>query len=442
MQNSRIWRIMAGLALWLALVAATSSCSSEKPVKTTVAGGPATPTPRVVSFATAGPTPTASAVSLAPATAQPTLTPLGAAPISTPSPLPATSSPVAATPMPAGSTPAPAGSAPAPTRSSPTPVPPTPTAGPTPTPTATLPPRPENENPLTGLTVSDPALLRRRPLQARVGNDPGARPQVGLSAADMVYEEITEWWVTRFTAIYLSNAPDAIGPIRSARLINTQLTGQYNAALINSGGSDPVRWELSQLPIVNLDEYFHPQPYFYRPGQGWQTRLAVNAAAARKLMASKGMEAAVPLRGFTFSDAPVGGSPAISITIPYPKATSPSQWRYDAASGRYLHWINGQPLVDLTNTLQISAANVIIYYAEHQPTDIVEDSNGATSIRIIVNGEGRAQVIRDGKVIEGRWRTGGEQTPDFLLPDGQLIPLKRGNSWVEVVPPDYKVVIQ
>jgi hypothetical protein len=290
--------------------------------------------------------------------------------------------------------------------------------------------------------VSDPAVLRRRPLHVRVGNDTGARPQVGLSAADMVYEEITEWWVTRFTAIYLSNAPEAIGPIRSARLINTQLTVQYNAALVNSGGSDPVRWELSQLPIVNLDEYFHPQPYFYRPGEGWQTRLAVNAAAARALMTSKGMEAAVPLRGFTFSDAPVGGSPAISITIPYPKATSLSQWRYDAASGRYLHWILGKPLVDITNTLQISAANVIIYYAEHQPTDIVEDSNGATSIRIIVNGEGRAQVIRDGQVIEGRWRTGGEQTPDFLTPDGQLIPLKRGNTWVEVVPPNYEVVIQ
>ena len=290
--------------------------------------------------------------------------------------------------------------------------------------------------------MSDPALLHRRPLHVRVGNDTGARPQVGLSTADMVYEEITEWWVTRFTAIYLSNAPEAIGPIRSARLINTQLTGQYNAALVNSGGSDPVRWELSQLPIVNLDEYFHPQPYFYRAGQGWQTRLAVNATAARSLMTSKGMEAAVPLRGFTFSDAPVGSGPAISITIPYPKATSLSQWRYDAASGHYLHWVNGKPLVDVTNTLPISAANVIIYYAEHRPTDIVEDSNGATSIRIIVNGEGRAQVIRDGKVIEGRWRTGGEQTPDFLLPDGQLIPLKRGNTWVEVVPPEYKVEIQ
>jgi hypothetical protein len=440
MQSSHVWRIMSGLAFWLALVATISSCSSDKPVKATVASGPTTPTPRVVSFATAGPTPTAGAAS--PVPASPTPTPLGASFISPPAPAPAVSTPVASTPVPAGSTPAPAGATPALTQSSPTPVPPTPTAGPTPTPTATLPPRPENENPLTGLTVSDPALLRRRPLHVRVGNDPGARPQVGLSAADMVYEEITEWWVTRFTAIYLSTAPEAIGPIRSARLINTQLTGQYNAALINSGGSDPVRWELSQLPIVNLDEYFHPQPYFYRAGQGWQTRLAVNAAAARNLMASKGMEAAVPLRGFTFSDAPVGGSPAISITIPYPKATSPSQWRYDAASGRYLHWVNGQPLVDITNTLQISAANVIIYYAEHQPTDIVEDSNGATSIRIIVNGEGRAQVIRDGKVIEGRWRTGGEQTPDFLLPDGQLIPLKRGNTWVEVVPPDYTVVIQ
>jgi hypothetical protein len=168
-------------------------CSSDQPVKTTVAGGPATPTPRVVSFSTAGPT----AGAASPVAASPTPTPLGAGFISPSAPTPVGSTPVAATPVPAGSTPAPAGPTPALTQSSPTPPPPTPTAGPTPTPTATLPPRPANENPLTGLTVSDPASLRRRPLHVRVGNDPGARPQVGLSAADMVYEEITEWWVTR-----------------------------------------------------------------------------------------------------------------------------------------------------------------------------------------------------------------------------------------------------
>jgi hypothetical protein len=275
-----------------------------------------------------------------------------------------------------------------------------------------------------------------------VGNDPGARPQVGLSAADLVYEEIVEWWVTRYTAVYLSQAPEMVAPIRSARLINTQLTQQYDAALVNSGGSDGVRWELSQLPIVNLDEYFWPKPYFYRENQGWQTRLAVDVAAAHQLMDREAMSAVGPLRGFTFSDEPLGGDPGETIFIPYPKQTSPVEWRYDSGSGRYLRWVNGEPMVDFANNRQITAANVIVYYADHLPTDIVEDSRGATSIRIIVNGEGRAQIFRDGVVIDGLWRTEGTQTPEFAFPNGEPVPLKRGNSWIEVVPTDYEVLVQ
>jgi hypothetical protein len=99
-------------------------------------------------------------------------------------------------------------------------------------------------------------------------------------------------------------------------------------------------------------------------------------------------------------------------------------------------------MLDFANSQQISAANVVVYYAEHLPTDIVEDSNGATSIRIIVNGEGRAQVFRDGMVIEGLWRANGDQTPELVFPNGEPIPLKRGNSWMEVVPTDYEVVVE
>jgi hypothetical protein len=313
---------------------------------------------------------------------------------------------------------------------------------PTNTPVPTIPPRPENENPLTGMLVDDPAVLQRRPVHVRVGNDPGARPQVGLSDADLVYEEVVEWWVTRFTAIYLSRAPQMVAPIRSARLINTQLTQQYDAALINSGGSDGVRWELSQLPIVNLDEYFWPKPYFYRENQGWQTRLAVDLVAVHQLMENEGMTASRLLRGFTFSDEPMGGNPAQTISIPYPQRTSQTEWRYEPDSKRYLRWVSGQPMIDFANDLQISAANVIVYYADHLPTEIVEDSNGATSIRIIVNGEGRAQVFRDGVVIEGLWRAEGTQTPQFVFPNGEPIPLKRGNSWIAVVPTDYEVSVE
>jgi hypothetical protein len=307
--------------------------------------------------------------------------------------------------------------------------------------------RPPDVNPLTGLPVTDPALLRRRPLLVRVGNDPAARPQVGLNQADVVYEEIAEWWVTRLTAIYLSQDPEMIAPIRSARLINLQLGTQYQGALASSGGSDGVRWELSQTSLINMDEFFVPRPYFYRPNEGWQTRLAFDATAGRDYLAGQGLETEVGLRGFIFDAAPdLSAFPntvvqdARQVTIPYPQQTSLTAWRYDAVSGTYWRDTLGQPMLDFDGN-QIAAANVIIYFADHQSTDIVEDSNGATSIRIIINGRGAAWLLRDGKILKGNWETDGTVTPNFIFDDGQPMPLKPGNSWVEVVPLAFEINI-
>jgi hypothetical protein len=44
-------------------------------------------------------------------------------------------------------------------------------------------------------------------------------------------------------------------------------------------------------------------------------------------------------------------------------------------------------------------------------------------------------------VLEGRWRTDGTQTPEFIFPNGEPIPLKRGTSWIEVVPTVYEVLV-
>jgi hypothetical protein len=307
--------------------------------------------------------------------------------------------------------------------------------------------RPADVNPLTGLKVDDPALLQRRPLMVRVGNDPGARPQVSLNEADLVYEEIVEWWVTRFTAVYLSHDPQTIAPIRSARLINLQLAPQYQAALAHSGGSDPVRWELSQSEIVNLDEFFVPEPYFYRPNEGWQTRLAFDAQAGRDYLDGEGLDGQIKLRGFVFTDnLELDKLPkqavidAEEVTIPYPRQTSLAEWSYDPQSGKYVRSTTGELMLDF-NGDQITAANVIIYFAEHQETDIVEDSNGATSVRIIVNGRGAAWIARDGKLLKANWDTDGQETPMFIFDDGQPAPLKPGNSWIEVVPLDYEIEI-
>lgn len=307
--------------------------------------------------------------------------------------------------------------------------------------------RPANVNPLTGLRVDDPATLQRRPIMVRIGNDPEARPQVALSEADIVYEELVEWWVTRFTAVFLTHAPEVIGPIRSARLINVLLTPQYQAALANSGGSDGVRWEISQSDIVNLDEFFVPGPYFYRPNEGWQTRLAFDAQAGRDYLADEDLEQDVDLRGFSFSEQlNTDNLPADAVVeaneviIPYPQLTSETTWTYDSSSGKYLRFVTGKPFLDANGT-QISAANVVIYFADHQETDIVEDSTGATSIRIMVNGQGTTWLLRDGKLLKGNWETNGRETPKFTFDDGRPMLFKPGNSWVEIVPLEYEIKV-
>ena len=305
-----------------------------------------------------------------------------------------------------------------------------------------MPDRAENVNPLTGLAVKDKSLLQRRPILVRIGNDPQIRPQSGLASADLVYEDIMDgWWITRLTAIFLSRDLEAVGPVRSARLVNLQIASQFDGGLVHSGASDPIRWQLAQSDIVDLDEFFHRTPYFYKEGADWRGRLFVNMVDLRAYMAKKGLEEAVPLRGFAFDKEPPAGTPATEVTIPYPK-NSVVRYEYDPLSGHYLRFVQDAPHLDAVTGKQLSAANVVVQFVPHEETDIVEDSLGTKSIRITVIGEGKALVFRDGLLIEGRWKAEDpKEMPLFVDENGQVIRFKPGQTWIQLVPPDYELTI-
>ena len=321
---------------------------------------------------------------------------------------------------------------------------PAPVATPTLAATATPTPNPY-VNPLTGQRVSDPALLQRRPIHVRIGNDPVIRPQTGLSQADLVFEEIMEGAGTRLTAVFLSQDPEAIGPVRSARLVNLELTPQFDAALVHSGASDKTRWLISQSKIVDLDEFFNPAPYYYLEDRDWRGRLFTSALRIREYLVKRDWEKAVSLRGFTFSPdgaPPPGGTPAQSIAIPYSGASS-VEWQYDALAGVYRRLVADKLQVDAGNKQSLTAANVVVIYARHEDTDIVEDSLGATAIRIILSGEGKAVVCRDGVAVAGRWQHDApEQLMRFVDAAGQPIPFKPGVTWFQIVPLDFAVTMK
>lgn len=334
--------------------------------------------------------------------------------------------------------------------SSPSPLPrPTFTAEPTPLPQATPTPKPTVKpsptalvSPLTGLPVANINLIKRRVLAVRIGNDPEIRPQEGLGKADLVYEEIMEgWWDTRFTALYLESEAERIRPIRSARLSSIHIAKQYDAALVNTGASDGVRWAISQTDIVNLDEYFHSTPYHILAGYDWRGRFYTSTDELHKYLKEKGLETTKIVKSYVFDTTAPKGSIANSVHIPYPNSCYVN-WKYDNASGLYLRWVADEPHLEGLTGEQISAANVVILYAEHKATDIVEDVTGATSIDIVLEGTGRAQVIRDGVMVEGTWKRNAENEPILYYDkQGKVIPFKPGKTWIQIVPPNYEVVI-
>ncbi len=327
---------------------------------------------------------------------------------------------------------------------------PTATASPTvvPTPTPTVNP---NLNPLTGQMVEDPAVLQRRPLLVRIGNDPEVRPQSGLSQADLVIEEAMDGWtLTRLTAVVWSKDPEVLRPIRSARLFTIELGHMFDGALVHSGANDSVRWLLSQSGLTDLDEYFNSTPYYWVEPQGkwasypWMGRVTTTAARLRAYLQAKGWEKAVRLPGFDFSqegDSAPEGDPATYLHIPYPRRAV-VEFYYDAEQGLYSRFVQGEPHTDALDGEQLSAANVIVHYAIYQETDVV-DVNGVPTLNVISTGEGRAQIFRDGVMIEAKWiRPDVHDFVEYVHLDGSPVLLKPGQSWIEVVPPDYQVTYE
>ena len=340
-----------------------------------------------------------------------------------------------------------------------------------PFPPKAIPSRPSNINPLTGLTA-DPAKLQRRPILARIGNDQIVRDsfwQAGTSSADIVFEELIDilgssYANTRYTAVFLSNDPPLIGPIRSGRIINFQQAPMMDGALVHAGASDGTRWLFSQSPMINLDEYFNQPAYCYNQSHGYQGRLYTTGPRLLQWLAQKKWEQPIQLYGFNFSDNKPNGTAITSVGLtknPWP-AWNATTWQYNAANGKYMRTATGTPQMDASTTVtakwgngadcilsgtetktQVSASNVVVLFATHEKTTIVEDSNNAVSVHINLVGQGDAQFFRDGVMVKGKWQRASEQEFFNLMDStGASFSLKPGTTWFEIVPIGYTVDVK
>ena len=297
---------------------------------------------------------------------------------------------------------------------------------------------PEDVDPLTGLKVSDAALLNRRPVMVKVANFPrNGRPHAGLSFADIVFDYYTGEGANRFIALFYGQDAVQAGPVRSGRLIDRWLVGMYKG-IIGMEYADPRVYNqiISQLGsrVISGDHC----PAICSDGPLTETSRFANTAELSKYYGGKSSATNLiqNLDGMTFdSEPPIGGADGHEVTMRFGK-NNEGQWKYDAATGKYLRFIdsldtNNQllmiPLVDRINGNQLAFSNVVIIFAE------IETLNGANDTLHeihIAGAKGRALFFRDGQVYNGTWKGVYDAPLAFYDKDGNPFALQPGNTWI------------
>jgi hypothetical protein len=260
-------------------------------------------------------------------------------------------------------------------------------------------------------------------LAVKIDNLAPARPQTGLTGADIVYLIPVEGGLSRVLAVFSSHVPAVIGPVRSAREDDLELLRQFGRPGFGFSGAQP-----QLLPVVErariVDLYNgRVRGYFRDPRRAAPHNLY--ARSSQLLAQAPGASKARDI-GFRFGPAPSGGRPVTSFPVSYPAASF--MFRWSATGGRWLVWMDGRP-AGAAEGGQLSAPTVVIQYTKVRTSRFLEA--GARPPYAESAGTGTGLVLRGGQAYAVRWsRPHADGGTTFTTASGQPMTFARGPVWV------------
>jgi hypothetical protein len=289
--------------------------------------------------------------------------------------------------------------------------------------------------PLTGMPAPGDAVPDRPVVAVKVENTADAYPLAGLQNADVVYEEMVEGGITRFMALYHCQSAPRVGPVRSARTTDPRVLLQFGprSMLSYSGGQLAVVNDIARSTLMSFDETAGGDAFSRDDSRVMPHNLFLNTTKLWARAGSAARKAGPPRRVFTFdSDVPTGAKrvPGVTLTFSYANTAA---WRWMPARGAWQRLLDGSAMT-LESGGPITAENVVIQQVVVSASNLV-DVLGNPSPEVTLTGTGKAWVLRDGRLIAGRWvrPTTGAVTK-FETRDGTIIALSPGNTWVELLP--------
>ncbi len=311
----------------------------------------------------------------------------------------------------------------------------------------------------------------RRPLAVMVENHLDARPQSGLSSADVVYEAVAEGAITRFLAIFYCGVQaneTQLGPVRSARTYYIDWASEYvfplyvhvGGAHASDGVTDPRARAKEQLGQYgwsganDLDQAGIGFPTFWRDYERIGHTVATEHtmyttteklwqfAADKRQLTNKDLKGKDWLSSFTkweFDDEAKADKRGNVAKIDFDFWSDYKDyhvtWIYDRENNLYQRLNGGGPHLDLNNNKQLATKVVVIQYTyEEGPVDELKHMIYGTTKG------GEAVIFQNGEAIKSTWSKKDRQSRTVFKDEkGKEIKFVRGNIWIEIVPKGQEV---
>ncbi|HEV8529435.1 MAG TPA: DUF3048 domain-containing protein [Actinomycetes bacterium] len=285
--------------------------------------------------------------------------------------------------------------------------------------------------PLTGEAAAD-GLPNRPVLVVKVDNSSGARPQVGLSAADLVVEELVEGGLTRLAVMYYSALPSAVTPVRSVRTTDIAIAAPTGGVLVASGGAGRV---LATIHDAGLTVVTEGDRGFSRDRS---RRAPYDVVVDPTELMAEVTELRPPTQPYLpwasdEAELPPGAS-ASSVTVRFSAAHTT---RWDWTGARWRRVDDPAAEGDRFTPDNLLVLRVAIRDAGYK------DPAGNPVPETDLTGSGDAILLTKGRSIEARWSKPGAGRPlAFTDPAGTSLRIPPGRTWIELVPKTGDVTVR